>query len=157
MTRLLLEPVYWNWWLLGLALILLEMLIPGVFLLWIGLAALGTGLAVMLLPGLSGQWQWLLFTGLTVASLAVGWSYFRRHPPVSANPLLNRRGQQYVGRVFTLNEPIVNGRGKLRVDDTVWKVAGADCRAGVQVRVTGVDGVMLQVEEDRQLSGGCRC
>lgn len=149
MSRMLLEPVYWNWWLLGLTLILLEMLVPGVFLLWIGLAALGTGLVVMLLPELSGPWQWVLFTGLTVALLAVGWFYFRRHPPASANPLLNRRGQQYVGRVFTLNEPIVNGRGKLRVDDTVWKVEGADCPAGVQVRVTGVDGVMLRVEREQ--------
>ena len=64
---------------------------------------------------------------------------------MSEQPLLNRRAEQYVGRVFTLQEPIVNGRGRLRVDDTVWRVEGEDCPAGTAVEVTGVDATLLRV------------
>jgi membrane protein implicated in regulation of membrane protease activity len=59
---------------------------------------------------------------------------------------LNRRAEQYVGRVFTLSEPIVNGTGKIRVDDSSWKVSGADCDANTKVKVISVDGTVLKVE-----------
>lgn len=148
MSGLLLEPTYWSWWLLGLVLIILEMLLPGTFMLWLGIAALGVGLVVLLLPALDWQWQWLLFAVLSLVSLTVWWAYFRRHPFHSEEPLLNRRGHHYIGRVFTLDVPIVNGQGKLRVDDSVWKITGEDRPAGTQVRVTGVDGVVLKVEPE---------
>lgn len=59
---------------------------------------------------------------------------------------VNRRGEQYVGRRFTLDQPIVNGDGKLRIDDSVWRVAGEDMAAGTIVRVVGADGVILKVQ-----------
>ena len=65
---------------------------------------------------------------------------------VSDEPHLNRRGEQYIGRVFTLDVAIVNGQGKVRVDDTTWKVQGDDCPVGTRVRVHGVDGVVLLVK-----------
>ena len=68
------------------------------------------------------------------------------NPVISDQPNLNRRGQQYVGRTFTLDEPIVNGLGKIHVDDSTWKIEGNDCPAGTKVKVTGVDGVILKVE-----------
>ena len=148
MTGWLLEPTYWSWWLLGLVLIILEMLLPGTFMLWLGMAALGVGLVVLLFPALDWQWQWLLFAVLSLAALTVWWAYFRKHPFHSEEPLLNRRGHQYIGRVFTLDVPIVNGQGKLRVDDSVWKITGEDRPAGTHVRVTGVDGVVLKVEPE---------
>jgi hypothetical protein len=90
----------------------------------------------------------LFFAVLSVVSL-IGWrAYQRRHPTVSDQPNLNRRGAQYVGRVFTLDEAIVNGTGKIRVDDTTWKVAGDDRPLGAKVRVTGVAGTVLTVEPD---------
>jgi membrane protein implicated in regulation of membrane protease activity len=73
--------------------------------------------------------------------------YQRRHPTLTDHPALNRRAQQYVGRRFTLDEPIVNGYGKLRVGDSVWSVSGSDLPAGTQVTVTGTSGVVLLVEK----------
>ena len=69
----------------------------------------------------------------------------RRHPTGTDHPLLNRRGEQYIGRVFTLDEAIVNGTGKLRIDDTIWKVNGDDLAAGTAVKVSAAKGVILQV------------
>ena len=149
MSALLLEPPYWNWWLLGLLLIILEVVLPGTFLLWLGIAALLTGLVVLLAPTLSGPFQWLVFGLLALASVACWWLYFKRNPlPRSNDPLLNRRADQYIGRVFTLETAIVNGRGKLRVDDSLWRIEGVDCTAGVRVRVTGVEGTLLRVEPE---------
>jgi membrane protein implicated in regulation of membrane protease activity len=146
MGGLLLELTYWNWWLLGLVLIIVEMLVPGTFILWMGLAAVGLGFIVLLFPALSWQLQGVLFALLTVASMVTWWLYFKKHPSYSSNPYLNRRGYQYVGRMFILDTPIVNGQGRLRVDDSFWKISGTDCPAGSWVRVTGVEGTTLQVE-----------
>ena len=76
----------------------------------------------------------------------IGW--LKRHPTETDQPRLNRRGEQYLGRVFTLEHPVVNGLGKIRVDDSTWKISGPDCSEGTQVRVVGVDGVVLRVEPD---------
>ncbi|TFG86238.1 MAG: NfeD family protein, partial [Hyphomicrobiales bacterium] len=92
------------------------------------------------------QWQVLLFAVLAVVSLVAWRDYQRRHPSPTDEPALNRRGEQYIGRVFTLDEAIVNGTGKIRVDDTTWKVSGGDQPHGATVRVTGVAGTVLTVE-----------
>jgi membrane protein implicated in regulation of membrane protease activity len=141
-----LEPAYWNWWLLGLVLIIIEVLVPGVFFLWIGIAALGVGLLLLLFPALNWQLQLLLFGLLTLGSVSFWWQYVRHHPGCSDEPLLNRRAQQYVGRLFTLDTPIVNGYGKIRADDSVWRVEGEDCPAGTRVRIVDVDGAVLKAE-----------
>jgi hypothetical protein len=80
--------------------------------------------------------------------------FLRKHPLATDRPWLNRRGQQYVGRQFTLAEAIVDGRGKLRVSDTMWKVRGPDLPAGSHIRVTGVDGATLTVEPDGEAAAG---
>jgi membrane protein implicated in regulation of membrane protease activity len=130
-------------------LIIVEILVPGVFFLWIGIAALCVGSVLFLFPTLSWQLQWLLFALLTVGSVSFWWRYLKRHPSPSDEPLLNRRAQQYVGRVFTLETPIVNGYGKIRVDDSTWKVEAEDCPVGTRVRVVGVDGVVLKAEIEK--------
>jgi len=88
----------------------------------------------------------VVFAALSVASIVIWRQYFRKHPVQTDQPALNRRGEQYIGRTFTLGEPLVNGQGKIRVDDTTWKILGEDCDAGSRVRVVGVDGVQLKVE-----------
>jgi len=136
----------WHWLIPAVALLILEMLVPGAYLLWLGVAAGVTGVALWLVPGLSWEAQVVLFALTAVASI-VGWTaYRRRHPVVSAQPNLNRRGTQYIGRVFTMKEPIVLGVGRVRVDDSLWTVAGPDCEPGAKVRVIGVDSIVLQVE-----------
>jgi membrane protein implicated in regulation of membrane protease activity len=137
--------VYWHWWVIGLGLLILETVAPGTVFLWMGVSAILVGLltAVVTLPF---PVQAVIFGVLSVASFFV-YRRFRGDPPPPADaPLLNRRGETYVGRVFTLAEPIVNGIGRLRVDDSQWRVAGADTPAGAQVKVTRTDGATLHVE-----------
>ena len=133
------------WLLVGVALFIAEILLPGVFLVWFGLGALFTAGVVALAPGLDWHWQWIFFAVASTLCL-LGWRAWRvRHPRVQDHPTLNRRGAQYVGRRFTLHAPIVDGVGRMQVDDTVWKVAGENVPAGTHVEVTGVDGTILQV------------
>jgi membrane protein implicated in regulation of membrane protease activity len=138
---------YWHWWVLATILLILEVFAPGAFMLWMGIAAAVIGALLLIAPDLTLEVQLLAFSILSVASI-VGWRlYVRRNPPEQTDePTLNRRGSQYIGRVFTLDEPIVNGVGKLRVDDTTWKVAGPDLPLGARVRVGRVDNTVLLVE-----------
>lgn len=145
MEPLLSQFTHWHWWILALLLLVLEVFAPGTFFLWLALAALATGLLLLLVP-LAWEVQLLLFAVLSGVSVIVGRAYLKRRPIETDRPNLNRRGAQYVGRNFTLSEPIVNGYGKIRVDDSTWKIEGADCPAGSQIRVVGVDGVILKVE-----------
>jgi membrane protein implicated in regulation of membrane protease activity len=137
---------YWHWWVLGVVLVILEVFSPAAFFLWMGVAAGVVGLVLLAVPDLSWQYQILLFSGFSIASIVLWRSVLKRHPTRTDQPMLNRRGEQYVGRVFTLGEPIVNGLGKIRVDDSTWKISGEDCAAGTRIRVVGVDGVVLVVE-----------
>lgn len=139
---------FWHWFILGGVLMVLEMVVPAFVFLFIGVAAVVTGLMVFFFPGIGWEQQILVFAVLAVAAAVAGRMWVRSRPIETDQPALNRRGRQYVGRVFTLEEPIVNGVGKLSVDDTVWKVAGEDLASGIRVKVTGVDGVILLVERD---------
>jgi hypothetical protein len=133
----------WAWIILGVVLIGLELVAPGAFLLWLGLAAILTGL-VDGWAGLSWQAAWLVFAALSVASVLIGRSVNRLGPRDEAG-LLNRRGEALTGRVFTLEAPIVAGEGRVRIDDSSWRVVGPDTPAGGRVRVTRVDGATLIV------------
>ncbi len=137
---------HWSWWILAIALLVLEAFVPGTFFMWMGIAAGVVGLLLLLLPGMGWEYQIIIFAALSVASIVLWRQYFRQHPVTTDQPALNRRGQQYIGRTFTLTEPMVNGQGKIRVDDTTWKILGEDCDAGSSVKVVGVDGVQLKVE-----------
>lgn len=138
---------YWHWLILGLSLLLLELLGAGGFLFWIGIAALVTGLVNGLLPSISGYGAALFFAAFAIINSIFCWQYLKRNPPRTEQPRLNRRSEQYIGRVFTLVEPIQNGRGKIRIGDTLWRVAGTqDLPEGTRVTVVAVDGVILRVE-----------
>ena len=103
---------------------------------------------MLLLVGFPVGWaaQVFLFAIFSLITVFLLRRFLKSQPIESDQPLLNRRGHQYVGRDFTLEEPIVNGQGKIKVDDSIWKINGTDCEAGATVSVTGVDGVVLQVE-----------
>ncbi len=140
------EINHWHWWILGVALLALEVMAPGAFFMWMGISAGVVGLLLLVAPGMGWEYQVLMFAIFSMVSIFVWRRYFIKHPVVSDHPTLNMRGEQYVGRTFTLAEPIVNSSGKIRVDDTTWKIIGDDCASGSKVRVTGVDGVILKVE-----------
>ena len=137
---------HWSWWILAIALLVLEAFVPGTFFMWMGIAAVVVGFVLWLVPSVGWEYQIIIFAVISLASIS-GWrQYFRKHPVVTDQPALNRRGEQYIGRTFTLAEPIVNGQGKIRVDDTTWKIIGDDREAGSRIKVVGVDGVQLKVE-----------
>ncbi|MDH5633700.1 MAG: NfeD family protein [Gammaproteobacteria bacterium] len=136
---------FWHWWILAVVLIVLELFAPGAFFLWIGLSAGLVGALLWLIPGTTWEWQLTVFAVLSVVTVVGGRNFLRRHPIHTDAPELNRRGHHYVGRVFALNEPIVNGYGKIRVDDSTWKISGSDLPSGAKIQVVGVDGVVLKV------------
>jgi membrane protein implicated in regulation of membrane protease activity len=136
----------WNWLIFGLVLMALELMAPGVFLFWLGLAALLVGLLSFALQP-SWQVQILLFAVFAAAAVPLWRRLARRDGGASAsNPFLNKRADALVGRVFTLEKPIVDGSGTVRIDDTVWRVAGPDLPAGSRVRIVRADGASLTVE-----------
>lgn len=137
---------HWLWLAGGLVLLGLETVVPGVFLLWIGLAALATGLVLWLLPlGLTAQL--VLFAVLGAASALLGRRvHERQRTEVTDAPFLNERGKHLLGRDFPLETAIVNGAGSVKIGDSVWRVTGPDSAAGAKVRVTGIDGGTLVVE-----------
>lgn len=134
------------WWTLGFVLLALETLVPGATLLWFGLAALGVGAVVLVIPGLGAIGQVVLFGVFSAITLAIYWKFFRHTHHESEQPLLNRRSEQMIGRVFVVEEAIANGQGKVRVGDTVWSVVGEDAAIGTRVRVLDVLDNKLKVE-----------
>lgn len=143
---LLTQLDYWHWFILAVVLIILEIFSPGVFFIWMGLAAMIVGLILLALPQLDWQYQLLIFALLSITDILVARLVLQRRPIKTDHPTLNRRGEQYIGRIFTLEQPIINGTGKIHADDSTWKVQGEDCPAGYRVKVTGVDGVVLLVQ-----------
>jgi hypothetical protein len=140
------QLTYWHWFILAALLVILEVFAPGAFLLWIGIAAGVVGTVLYIAPTLTWEYQFILFALVSVGSILAWRSYRNAHPITSDEPTLNRRGAQYIGRVFTLDAPIVDGVGKIRVDDSTWKIEGADCPAGAKVKVVGIDSTVLKVQ-----------
>lgn len=145
MEALITQIDYWHWWILAGILLLIEIMAPSFFFLWLSIAAAITGLVMLGMPELDWQYQLMIFSGLSVVSIALFRRYQRGNPATTDQPALNRRGEHYVGRTFTLEQAIVNGIGSLRVDDSTWRISGDDMPAGTQVTVTGVDGAVLEV------------
>ncbi len=137
---------YWHWLVLGVILVTLEIFAPGAILIWMGISAGVVGLLMVFISSMSWEYQILLFAIFSIATIVLWHQYQKRNPTETDQPRLNRRGEQYVDRTFTLDEPIVNGLGKIYVDDSSWKISGNDCPAGTKVVVVGVEGVVLKVE-----------
>jgi inner membrane protein len=135
----------WDWFIAGGLLLILEVLAPGVFMLWLGLAALLVG-AISLFVDWSWQAQFVAFAALSIAAIPLWRRLARSVEAPTDQPFLNRRAEAFVGRMFTLDKPIVDGCGTLGIDDTVWRITGADVPAGSRVKVTRVDGTALHVE-----------
>ncbi len=137
----------WSWVVLGLVLIGGEMLAPGAFLVWLGLAALVTGVVVGA-TGMAWQGAALVFAALCVVSVLAGRMLTRRKgdEPDAATGL-NDRGRQLVGKVFRLESTMVGGEGRIRVGDSSWRITGPELLAGAAVRVVRVDGATLVVEK----------
>lgn len=139
---------FWHWLVFGLLLLVAEIFVAGAILIWFGVAALLVGVLAFAVPALIWMPSLVLWAALSLV-LVFGWQQYRKkNPATPAAPTMNRRGEQYVGRHFTLSRDVVNGVGELHVDDTRWKITSHhDLPAGSKVKVTAVDGTSLRVEE----------
>ncbi len=135
----------WNWLILGLILLGIEMTVPGFVFLWLGIAALVTGV-IALVVDIGWQAEVILFVVLSIALLLVGRSYFRREADEMAKGNLNRRGAEYIGRTFELGEDMRNGSGRLYIGETYWRVRGETLEQGTRVKVVATDGPVLVIE-----------
>ena len=137
---------FWYWWVAAAIFLVLEILVPGIFFLWLGIAAGIVGVVALVVPIMTWPYQIALFAVLSVAAVLLARLYVKKRPVESDQPALNRRGEQYVGRVVTLCDPIEDGRGRAKIGDSAWTVEGTDMPVGAKVKVVGVDGIVLKVE-----------
>ncbi len=138
----------WNWFVLAVALLVAETIIPGIHFMWFGMAAIIVGsLALALGDMLPWEWQLALFGAISITSVWLTRFYWRPRPVDSDQPTLNVRGSNYIGQVVQVETTFAGGRGRVRVGDTVWLAQGpGEIDAGESVRITGVDGTVLIVE-----------
>jgi membrane protein implicated in regulation of membrane protease activity len=137
----------WTWMIVGVALLALEIAAPGAFFLWFGLAAIAVGV-LSLFVAVPWQAQLLIFVVLATLVVLIGRRYFSRAGDDQVSTGLNQRGQRLVGAVVVLSEPIVDGKGRVRIDDTTWRVIGPNMPSGTRVRVVHADGALLTVRAD---------
>ena len=136
----------WFWWAAAGVLLILELAAPGVFFIWLAIPAVVVGLLDLAFD-MGWQAELLLFAGLSLVSVFAGRRLLsRKHALDSDQPNLNQRMYNYVGRSYPLHEAIVDGRGRVSIDSTLWEVRGPDTPKGVHVKVTGVEGLKLTVE-----------
>lgn len=136
-----------HWWWLGVGALLgiLEILLPGIFLIWIAIAAWVTALIVAFIP-LTLAWQLVVFVALAFVTVFLGRQYYARNPVESDDPNLNARASRLIGQVVTVDSAIENGKGRVRVGDGVWNARGPDAPAGASVRIVAAEGTCLTVE-----------
>ena len=136
-----------HWWWLGAGALLgiLEILLPGIFLIWVAIAAWVTALIVAFIP-LTLAWQLVVFVALAFVTVFVGRQYYARNPVESDDPNLNARASRLIGQIVTVDSAIENGKGRVRVGDGVWNARGPDAPAGASVRIVAAEGTCLTVE-----------
>jgi membrane protein implicated in regulation of membrane protease activity len=134
----------WNWWILGVLLLGLELLAPGSFFVWLGIASFVVGAAAFFLD-LSWQVELVAFVVLALIFAIVGRRIFARDVTPGEQPFLNNRTQRIVGSIYVLGEPIIDGKGRIRIDDTRWRVVGPDMPSGARVKVVSAEGAVLHV------------
>ena len=134
----------WLWLIGGVVLGIAEMVLPGVYLMWIGAAAVLTGILALLLPiGFAAQFA--IFSIATIAAIYLGRNMLAKNPIISDDPKLNDRGARLVGLIVTAVEPVDSAHGRVKVGDSVWSARGTDAAVGDRLRVTGTDGNVLLV------------
>ena len=135
------------WAAIALLLFAAEVLAPGAFMLWLGIAATAVFLVVLLVPGVSVLMQACLFAVLGIVSILVWRRWFRgRRALAAGDPILNRRTAALIGRVVPLERAIVNGHGRVQIADAFWDVVGPDLPAGTAVRIQSAEGMTLRVD-----------
>lgn len=136
---------HWGWLVLGLVLATAEMLLPGIFLIWLALAAFATGLITLILP-VPVAAQLVMFALFSLLSVYVGRRWLSQHPIRSDDPLLNDRSGRMIGEIVTVVEAIEAGTGRVKVGDSVWSARGPNAAVGTKVKICGSEGSTLLIE-----------
>jgi membrane protein implicated in regulation of membrane protease activity len=136
---------HWLWLIAAALLAILEIFLPGIFLVWIAAAAGVTGL-VLAFVDLGFPYQAALFAVLAFVSVYAGRRWYARNPVPTSDPQLNARASRLIGQTVTVETAIENGKGRVTVGDGVWNARGADAPAGSHVVVVSADGTCLTVE-----------
>ncbi|MBA3581263.1 MAG: NfeD family protein [Gammaproteobacteria bacterium] len=131
---------FWHWWVLAVLLLIVELLAPAAFFIWLGAAAVVVGLMSWVIPGILWPIQLVLFALLSVASVYGGRKYLRLQRGPVADTVLNERANQYIGKTYVLQDAITNGTGRIKVADSFWRVEGPDLPVGARVKVLSVEG-----------------
>lgn len=150
MFDLLMTLGAWNWVVLGFILLLLELVFPGVFFVWFGLGALLTALVSLLFYNLPWIAFWevevIFFLIFSIIMVLIGRNFFRRDRETD-EPLLNRRTDQIIGKTVVLEEPVRDGKGRIRFDDTIWRIKGPDLPEGTEVKVVAFENGVFTIEK----------
>lgn len=136
---------HWLWLGLGLILAIAEVMIPGVFLIWLALAALLTGVLAWLMP-LGLPLEVVVFAVLALVSVFIGRNYLRKNPIEAADPQMNDRGARSVGSTVVVTQVIEGGEGRVKLGDSEWIARGPDAEPGTRMKVTAHEGSILVVE-----------
>lgn len=136
---------HWTWLSLGVLFIIIELIAPGTMVMWLGISAIILGLLVAVVP-ISWELQIFLFSVISVGSILLWRARLRKHPQQSENPTLNKKSNQLEGTQHHLSEAIVDGKGKININDSLWNARGADLPKGTKVEVIEVDGNRLEVK-----------
>ena len=141
----------WSWWIFGLVLLILEILAPGTFFLWFGVAAIIVG-ALSLIAGSGLEWwswqiQIIFFVILSLILAVFGRLFMQLRPSnIHNSGYLSQRGKQLIGRIAILEEAIIGGSGRVRLDDTIWLASGPDLPVGTKIKIVGANLSRLQIE-----------
>lgn len=152
MLELFREAGYWGWLVFGFILLGLELLVPGAFMFWFGLAAIVTGLLLVVIP-IGWQFQLLIFAVLAVSSIFL-WRRFRPQTNQRTDqPFLNERGSSFIGQVFTIKSVENSQYGTIKINDTKWRVRAQNNKnvlsIGQKVEVVATDGSLLLVQPNQ--------
>ncbi|MEG3086360.1 NfeD family protein [Sphingomonas sp. PB4P5] len=134
------------WLAVALLLGLAELLIPGVFLIFLAIAAAITGVATLALADLPLAAQLASFAIWSGVTVLIGRRWYRDYPVATTDPLLNDRAARLIGEIVTVEQAIDAGGGRVRVADGVWPARGPDSAVGARMRVIEVDRGVLVIE-----------
>jgi membrane protein implicated in regulation of membrane protease activity len=146
LSQLSAQLSHWHWWSLAVLLIILEIFSPAAFFLWLGIAAAVTGLITLIAPEMHWAIQLVIFSVFSIASVWLGRTWFQRNPIETDQPNLNQSNQEFIGKIYIVEQEITNGSGRVKVGDSSWKAAGNDAATGDKVRVVSVSPTVLTVE-----------
>jgi hypothetical protein len=141
------KMVFWYWWALAAAFLVLEIMLPGVVFMFVAIGAAAAGLVLLIVSDTALEIQLLIFAFVAAASAVLLRRPLRRLQNIDGGDSgLNARADILIGKTIVLDEPILRGRGRVKLGDGSWTVTGPDMVAGTRVRVAAVDGTELRVE-----------